>query len=108
MLLVLGMSFLCGGLTPVNGTIKLKEQNFQVQGALVNMAMLLLACMSFALPTVFVNTGGRNAFEVDLMVSRQCSLLILSSYFAYLIFQLYTHIGLFEDEGGEDDEGESS
>lgn len=114
MLLVLGMSFLLGGLVPdANGSIKLKEQNFQVQGALVNMAMLLLACMSFALPTVFVNTGGMAhddgavAQQVNLMVSRHCSLLILSSYLAYLVFQLYTHIGLFEDEDGEEQEASS-
>jgi len=77
------------------------------------MAMLLLACMSFALPTVFLNsTSGslEDSYAIDLKVSRACSVLVLSSYFAYLVFQLYTHIKLFDDndEDGEDNEESSS
>lgn len=106
----------------MNGSIMLREQNFAVQGALVNMAMLLLACMSFTLPTVFVNFSHRNYLEmqqhdgvdveqleielkeINLLISRGIALLALSSYCAYLVFQLYTHIDLFEDDGGDEDE----
>merc|ERR1712232_358238 len=95
---------------PQNGTVKLKEQVFQVQGALVNITMLLLACMSFALPTIFVNTvdGLDPEDGRGLLVSRVCSIFILASYVAYLIFQLYTHIALFEEGGGADLDAEDA
>eukprot|EP00747_Dinoflagellata_sp_TGD_P016482 gnl/TRDRNA2_/TRDRNA2_125148_c0_seq1.p1 gnl/TRDRNA2_/TRDRNA2_125148_c0~~gnl/TRDRNA2_/TRDRNA2_125148_c0_seq1.p1 ORF type:complete len:384 (+),score=70.99 gnl/TRDRNA2_/TRDRNA2_125148_c0_seq1:116-1153(+) len=112
MLLVLGMSFFAGGLTPKDGSIKLKEQNFQVEGVLVNVSMLLLAAMSFTLPTIFANTvevvevEGMGTSDINLKVSRLCSVLVLSSYIAYLVFQLYTHIALFDDADGNGDDKE--
>lgn len=103
MLLVLGMSFFLGGLQPVNGSIKLREQNFEAQGALVNITMLLVACMSIVLPTVFMGSFNMNSDSV-LMVSRLVAILVLTSYCAFLVFQLYTHIALFDSPDDDDEE----
>jgi len=106
-LLVLGTAFLLGGLTTSkqqrgrfhsfnDSTFRdhllglEKEQKFPLKGALINMAMLLFSCMSFALPTIF------NSFPTDdsksvLKVSRFGALIVTSAYVAFLIFQLLTH-----------------
>lgn len=106
-LLVLGTAFLLGGLT----TSKLqrgrfhsfndstfrdhgfgweKEQKFPVKGALINMAMLLFSCMSFALPTIFNSFPSDDSKSV-LKVSRFGALIVTSAYIAFLVFQLLTH-----------------
>jgi len=106
-LLVLGTAFLLGGLSrskkqrsrfhSINDStfrehmVGLeKEQKFPLKGALIEMAMLLFSCMSFALPTIF------NAFPSDdsksvLQVSRCGALITTSAYIAFLVFQLLTH-----------------
>lgn len=130
-LLVLGTSFLCGGLSSnmkqrgrhhsyhvstevfkasqggVMGGLRIeKEQKFGMKGALISIAMLLFSCMSFALPTIF------NAYPSDdsksvLQVSRIGACIVLSSYVAYLLFQLFTHERTLASEGeGEDDSDE--
>lgn len=121
LLLVLGMSFFVGGLTPVAGTRIGKEQKFSTQAALTNMTMLLLACSAFAMPAVFFSHDEINSeydssemSELDtfaagstprlLQISRWCSIYILVAYVAFLFFQLYTHVDVFK--GGEEDEDE--
>jgi len=107
-LLVLGTAFLLGGLTPgkvgqrrfcsfndsgsfTDRYVGLeKEQKFPVKGALVSMAMLLFSCMSFALPTIF-NARPTDDFEAVLTVSRIGAWIVMSSYLAFLVFQLFTH-----------------
>eukprot|EP00933_Yihiella_yeosuensis_P082320 TRINITY_DN96166_c0_g1_i1.p1 TRINITY_DN96166_c0_g1~~TRINITY_DN96166_c0_g1_i1.p1 ORF type:complete len:524 (-),score=78.37 TRINITY_DN96166_c0_g1_i1:79-1527(-) len=108
LLLVLGCSFLAGGISPsrfrhgrfhcFNAPVALdrcisgfeKEQKFAVKGALMSMAMLLFSCMSFTIPTIF------QAFPTDdresvLKVSRIGACIMISSYVAFMIFQLFTH-----------------
>lgn len=136
-LLVLGTSFLLGGLVgssepigkhhiihaenledyePSRCTME-KEQVFSSKGALVNMAMQLLACMTCALPTVFA-TDGRHSEEEHkkvVEVSRIGALIIMFSYVAYILFQLVTHKRMLaldegndsedEDEGGDEEGG---
>jgi Ca2+:H+ antiporter len=100
LLLVLGMSFFVGGL----GFYK---QTFSREGAMVNVTMLLLASMSLALPTVFGAQLQMDSFEDQLAVSRGISVIVLITYIAYLVFQLFTHPDLFvedDGEGGEDEE----
>lgn len=133
-LLVLGTAFLLGGLTVSSKqrgpghsfndpSFKRrwvgfeKEQKFAIKGALISMAMLLFSCMSFALPTIF------NAFPSDdsekvLKVSRIGAWIVMSSYVAFLFFQLATHTktlskeenalggDALEDGGGDDDDDE--
>lgn len=91
-----------------------KVQRYQVLGALVNTSMLLLSCLSFSLVTVFRSisapstssgSGASPALIADtlLPVSRICSLIIISAYIAYIIFQLGTHSKVL---GGNDEEEE--
>jgi len=114
-LLVLGSSFLLGGLSPsktrrgrfhsfhdgssdsaaVQAQFEArfgieKEQKFPVKGALISMGMLLFSCMSFALPTIF-NALPTNDADSVLQVSRIGAWIVMSCYVAFLIFQLHTH-----------------
>jgi len=137
-LLVLGTAFLLGGLTrsrkrrgryhsfhvvseefEKNGPTRMeKEQKFAVKSALISMAMLMFSCMSFALPTIFNSYPSDDSKSV-LQVSRIGAVIVLSSYVAYLIFQLLTHEktlggeeealspGLEEGEDEEEDEDDA-
>eukprot|EP00929_Paragymnodinium_shiwhaense_P029912 TRINITY_DN17053_c0_g1_i1.p1 TRINITY_DN17053_c0_g1~~TRINITY_DN17053_c0_g1_i1.p1 ORF type:complete len:542 (-),score=63.55 TRINITY_DN17053_c0_g1_i1:202-1827(-) len=106
-LLVLGMSFFCGGLTrskrrrgkfysfqepdfEVCCVTLEKEQKFAVKTALVSTAMLLFSCTSFALPTVF-DALPTNDTDKVLRVSRIGAIIVFMSYLAFLFFQLVTH-----------------
>mmetsp|Transcript_67689 Transcript_67689/g.198117 ORF Transcript_67689/g.198117 Transcript_67689/m.198117 type:complete len:491 (-) Transcript_67689:94-1566(-) len=106
MLLVLGMSFFFGGiLTPgkKGSSMRLvseKEQTFLAEGAMCNVTMLLLSCVCFALPTVFYNVGHE---EHILPLSRVGAVIIMASYCAYLIFQLFTHKEMLSNTGKEED-----
>lgn len=131
MLLVLGMSFLCGGLVqskaknaeqpgeepllPRSGIAYDKEQGFSSVGAMVNTTMLLVCCLMLVLVTVFDytndidNNGKPFPFDADrdiLPVSRICSILMVSSYGAYLVFELLTHRHAIADEENEEEEEE--
>lgn len=88
MLLVLGMSFFAGGLTR-------SEQHFGGTAALINVTMLFVGMMAFSLPTVFAFNG--HVQESVLAISRVSSICVGVGYVAYLVFQLYTHVEIFED-----------
>mmetsp|Transcript_22846 Transcript_22846/g.64877 ORF Transcript_22846/g.64877 Transcript_22846/m.64877 type:complete len:290 (-) Transcript_22846:270-1139(-) len=130
-LLVLGTSFLLGGLTgsskshsrnhvihldgykPTRCTLE-KEQLFSSKNALVNMAMQLLACMTCALPTVFAAESDLEETRDKVVeVSRIGVVIIMFAYIAYIVFQLHTHKTMLaldegqgsDDEDEEDDEG---
>mmetsp|Transcript_42189 Transcript_42189/g.121925 ORF Transcript_42189/g.121925 Transcript_42189/m.121925 type:complete len:521 (+) Transcript_42189:64-1626(+) len=129
-LLVLGTSFFLGGLVgsskasshrhfihiegyrPVRFTME-KEQLFNSKNALVDMAMQLLACMTCALPTVFVSAGGGSEDQEQkvLTVSRIGAVIIMCSYIAYIGFQLVTHKRMLagdEGEGSDDEDDEEA
>jgi len=133
MLLVLGMSFFCGGLIggapdskPTDSTgvppiplrtdfsshlVAEKVQHFHVLGALVNISMLLLSCFSFMIVTIFCSTTDEDGtplfVEQVLPVSRAGSIIVISAYAAYIIFQLGTHrAALALDEEDDEDGGE--
>jgi len=85
------------GLTRSRHIFMEKEQKFPVKGALIQTALLLFSCMSFALPTIF------NAFPSDdsksvLLVSRIGAWIVGSSYVAFLLFQLLTHANTLKQE----------
>jgi len=134
-LLVLGTSFLLGGIVgsktvvgkhhviynedfQVSTCTGEKEQLFSSKSALVSMGMQLIACMTCALPTVFYCGGGLShghGSEVGpdmqaqkmLEVSRISAIIIMLSYVAYVVFQLVTHKRMLTvDEGAESDEEE--
>ncbi|CAK0807217.1 unnamed protein product, partial [Prorocentrum cordatum] len=92
LLLVLGMSFFAGGLVK-------PEQRFSGAAALINITMLLVGVMSFSFPTVF-SLGRPEGASVG--VSRASAVFVSVGYVAYLVFQLRTHVEMFEDDDGDD------
>lgn len=105
LLLVLGTSLFCGGLANLN-----KEQKFDRKQADVNCFLLLLGLFCHILP-LFFKYGAKSAEVValpTLNLSRVCSIVMLVAYFAYLIFQLWTHRQFFEAQEDSDDDAEAS
>eukprot|EP01056_Protomagalhaensia_sp_Gyna25_P001153 Protomagalhaensia_sp_Gyna_25__1152@NODE_1566_length_1727_cov_36_385664_g1273_i0_p1_GENE_NODE_1566_length_1727_cov_36_385664_g1273_i0NODE_1566_length_1727_cov_36_385664_g1273_i0_p1_ORF_typecomplete_len439_score49_09Na_Ca_ex/PF01699_24/6_4e27Na_Ca_ex/PF01699_24/1_3e22SLATT_6/PF18169_1/0_12SLATT_6/PF18169_1/2e03SelK_SelG/PF10961_8/0_56_NODE_1566_length_1727_cov_36_385664_g1273_i03291645 len=93
LLLVLGMSFLCGGLFH-------QVQKFNAQGAACSTSLLMLASLAFITPTI---AQADNANTADVLeISRITAVFIGLTYFLYLFFQLYTHINLFKDEQADE------
>jgi len=88
LLLVLGMSFFAGGLYKT-------EQRFHDAAALLNTTMLFVGAMAFSMPTVFSFSAPPGSI---LQISRVSAIFVGIGYVAYLVFQLYTHIDVFEDE----------
>ncbi|KAI0287782.1 Calcium/proton exchanger [Russula brevipes] len=109
-LLVLGCSFLAGG-------IYNHESTFRVTAAQTSSSLMTLACITLVIPAAYhsathiasPNSGGVVAAMRDplisdlddegqkglLIISRGTALLLLGVYVAYLIFQLKTHAALF-------------
>jgi len=127
-LLVLGTSFLLGGLVGSDTLVGKhhviydsdytiarctceKEQIFSSKSAMVNMGLQLLACMTCALPTVFANVGADPSQEASnesiiIEVSRISAVIIMTSYIAYIVFQLITHKNMLTLDEGNDSEEE--
>lgn len=101
LLLVLGMAIFASG-------IKRKEQKFNAEGAAANMTCQVVASISVCLPTMFgkIKTEHFDLQDEVLLISRICSLFLAFLYFLFLVFQLKTHAELFQDLGGEEDDGE--
>lgn len=92
MLLVLGMSFLLGGL-------KYSNQYFNKGGANIFASMLLLACLALAVPSAYVGAFQLEANQADILdISRVSAVIIFSIYLMYMYFQMKTHTSLFESE----------
>ena len=93
LLLVMGLSFLWGGL-------RHKEQTFNPQAVSINTTLLLLATICLILPTVFhiaLSISGIEETEIIsrvLMVSRLTAIVLMVSYALLLFFQLKTHSDL--------------
>lgn len=90
LLLVMGLSFLWGGL-------RHKEQTFNPQAVNINTTLLLLSTICLILPTVFhiaLSISGGEENEIIsgvLMVSRLTAIVLMASYALLLFFQLKTH-----------------
>ena len=92
MLLVLGASFLAGG-------IRHKVQEFNPSGAASQTTNLSIAAIALVVPTVFyAEGGGRITQELEDTLSLAFSLVLLVLYFLSLVFSLRTHSLLFETE----------
>lgn len=116
-LLVLGMSFVAGGLFK-------KESTFQQTAAQASASIMTLGCITVAIPAAYQGSvrmsilfkDGHEALsmldnDVDkqaglLFISRGASLILLSIYALYLVFQLKTHAFLYEAPEGEQEEEE--
>ena len=94
LLLVLGTSFLLGGL-------RYDQQSYNKKGAQVYASMLLLACLAVAVPSAYVNAFDAEVNIADVLdISRITAVIIFAIYLLYLYFQLITHTEIFSDEGG--------
>ncbi|XP_021744773.1 vacuolar cation/proton exchanger 3-like [Chenopodium quinoa] len=105
LLLVLGTSLFCGGLANLN-----KEQKYDRKQADVNCFLLLLGLLCHILPLLF-NYSAKSVQDVSnstLILSRVSSIVMLVAYFAYLVFQLWTHRQFFEAQEDSDDDAETS
>eukprot|EP00919_Chromeraceae_sp_WS-2016_P009912 GHVR01023298.1.p1 GENE.GHVR01023298.1~~GHVR01023298.1.p1 ORF type:complete len:488 (+),score=98.13 GHVR01023298.1:65-1465(+) len=111
-LLVLGTSLWLGGYYH-------HIQKFNVEGARSNSGLLLLACLSIALPSVYSAAEYEEPpLKVMLIISRVVSIIAAFTYCLFIYFQMWTHKDLFQDrpslsltleEGGDtDDELEES
>ncbi|KAF7845367.1 vacuolar cation/proton exchanger 3-like [Senna tora] len=100
LLLVLGTSLFCGGIANIG-----QEQKYDRRQADVNSLMLLLALLCHLLPMLFRYSSASAALTADpsLQFSRAGSIVMLIAYFAYLVFQLWTHRQLFEAQDDDDD-----
>ncbi|KAH7343682.1 Sodium/calcium exchanger protein-domain-containing protein [Rhizoctonia solani] len=122
LLLVLGMSFLAGG-------IYHHEQNFQVTAAQTGASLMTLACITLVIPAAYHSSqqhpskppvpnavsalmeseapGGNDlSHEGLLLISRGTAVVLLIVYISYLFFQLKTHADLFASPENENEEPE--
>lgn len=90
LLLVLGCCFFFGGLYH-------KEQVFNSTSATANMGLLALSSIAMVLPTPFAEYYNVQDHHV-LIISRCAALFLLCMYVQLLVFQLYTHKDIFDEE----------
>ncbi|QCE03622.1 Ca2+:H+ antiporter [Vigna unguiculata] len=104
LLLVLGTSLFCGGLVNLR-----QEQKYDRRQADMNLLMLFVALHCHLLPMLFHYAGASEGVtaESSLQLSRAASIIMVIAYFAYLVFQLWTHRTLFEDHDQNEEEGDS-
>jgi Ca2+:H+ antiporter len=88
LLLVLGLSFLVGGL-------KHREQQFNPQAAGVHSTSLVLAVIGLLMPALFVLTTGQHDFVEREVVSGVVAAVLMLLYVAALVFTMVTHEHLF-------------
>ncbi|GAA5903952.1 uncharacterized protein JCM6883_002038 [Sporobolomyces salmoneus] len=119
LLLVLGCSFLAGGL-------KFKEQKFQMTAAQASSSLMVLGCSTLIIPAAFhasqldgslSRDGSSSGFTVLdefakkskdlaqlLTLSRGTAIILIGCYACYLYFQLSSHAYLFEAEQEQEEE----
>eukprot|EP00262_Sarcandra_glabra_P020263 TRINITY_DN798_c0_g1_i1.p1 TRINITY_DN798_c0_g1~~TRINITY_DN798_c0_g1_i1.p1 ORF type:complete len:448 (+),score=41.24 TRINITY_DN798_c0_g1_i1:93-1436(+) len=99
LLLVLGTSLFCGGLSNLR-----KEQKYDRKQADVNSSLLFTGFLCHALTLIFkysTNAGDQTAAPT-LALSRATSSIMLLAYIAYIFFQLITHRQFFEAQEDDD------
>ena len=88
LLLVLGLSFLAGGL-------RHQEQEFNAKAAAVHSSQLTLAVIGLFMPALFVLTTGEHNFVQREVVSGVIAAVLIALYGAALLFMMVTHEHLF-------------
>ena len=99
LLLVLGTAFLVGG-------IKHPEQRYSKSAQTASFSLLLFSTMALTFPMILNSTHETLDAESSLLISRITSSLMLALYLFYLMFQLCTHVHIFEPPDDDDDEEE--
>lgn len=92
-LLVLGCCFIAGGYNRI-------QQKFNMTVAQTMASLMALSVSSLFIPAAF-NVGFPNDFAHILSLSRGTSLVLLTIYALYLIFQLRTHADYFEAQNAQ-------
>lgn len=91
LLLVLGASFLAGGL-------KFKVQSFATIGARTQIGMMAIAAMAILVPSVFAATKTGELASRSVAFSVIVSVILLVVYVCGIVFTLRTHAELFRGE----------
>lgn len=94
LLLVLGMSFCAGGMMR-------KENVFQATAAQASGSILLLGTITLVIPAAYRMSGHSTSVEDEaglLFISRGTSIILVTIYGLYLLFQLKTHSFLWDSE----------
>jgi Ca2+:H+ antiporter len=94
LLLVLGLSFLLGGL-------KHEEQEFSARSASVHATSLVLAVTGLLMPAIFAHGHHRSLIERE-VVSGTVAAVLITLYLAALAFTLITHEHLFRTPDAEE------
>jgi len=96
LLLVLGLSFLVGGL-------RHREQEYSARAAGVHATSLMLAVIGLLMPALFVVTTGTESFIEREVVSGTVATVLISLYAAVLVFVYITHEHLFRMPTAEEE-----
>ncbi|RZC29656.1 vacuolar cation/proton exchanger 3-like isoform X2 [Glycine soja] len=98
----------CGNATElIIAIFALSNNKIAVRQADINLLMLFVALLSHLLPVLFhyVGASAADTVESSLQLSRVASIVMVTAYCAYLVFQLWTHRQLFEAQDEADEEG---
>lgn len=100
-LLVLGCCFFAGGL-------RYREQSFNSTVASTMSSLMAVATASLIIPATLyaVMSDSRGQDEKIDILSHGTSIILLVIYIAYLIFQLKTHVDLFEEAEAQEQDGD--
>jgi Ca2+:H+ antiporter len=99
-LLVLGASFLAGGL-------KFKIQKFNETATRIQSTNLMLAAAAFILPAAYHHLAGPEGQRREANLSFEIAIVLIITYGLQLLFSLVTHKRFFAGEGGESHESET-
>jgi Ca2+:H+ antiporter len=95
LLLVLGLSFLLGGL-------KHEEQTYNARAASVHATSLVLAVTALLMPALFAHSQNTDTFTQREVVSGTVAGVLIVLYVAALVFTLVTHEHLFRTPSPEE------
>ncbi|KAF8512232.1 Calcium/proton exchanger [Gautieria morchelliformis] len=101
-LLVLGMCFFAGGM-------KFSEQGFLASASNVNSSLLTISVIALLIPAAFIMAinNGQTTLSVAqegkdvLKMSRGVAVVLLFIYGSYLVFQLWSHAHLYDEDAEE-------
>ena len=100
LLLIMGLSFVWGGLHH-------SEQTFSTNASRSNGSLLLLSMLVLIVPSVYsYSVEGQKGIDGLSNLSHIASVILISIYFLFLLFQLRTHVHLFATEGAHYEESE--
>jgi Ca2+:H+ antiporter len=95
LLLVLGLSFLLGGL-------KYEEQTYNARSASIHATSLVLAVTALLMPALFALSQNTETFAEREVVSGTVAAVLIALYAAALVFTLVTHEHLFRTPSPEE------